>query len=76
MNRGDRNQFWSSEGSLSSEANEWLLYKTSDDKGAVVSSFSIKVFDPSEMQYVDYKYAPRAVQLEIGSSRDSFSFKS
>ena len=62
---------------MSPEANEQLVYKLeNEEEAAVAMSFSIQVFDPSEMQYVDFGYAPRAVQIEIGSSENDFHFKS
>ena len=42
----------------------------------VIRKFSIKVFDPSNMQSVNFLYAPSSVQIEVGDSPDHFNYKS
>lgn len=68
VNRHDQNQFWSSGGSTTPEADEWLTYKiplASDSQNdglkgyALIRKFVIKIFDPSYMQNVTHKYAPK-----------------
>ena len=82
INPSDLRYFWSCGGSPTPEAEENLDYKfpvkTQEQllKGsqevmelqgvAIISSFCIKVFDPSDMQSVDFKYAPTGVQLQVG----------
>ena len=68
VNVSDENQFWSSTGSGTAQANEWLTYKipmAEIQKGvngyAVITKFKLKVFDPNLMQVVDHKYAPDKV---------------
>ena len=43
---------------------------------AIISRFAIKVFDPSDMQNVEFKYAPAMVQLQVGMCPDKYDYES
>ena len=43
---------------------------------AIISKFSIKVFDPKNMQNVNHKYAPAKIQIEVGSTPEKYDYKS
>lgn len=43
---------------------------------ALISSIKLQVFNPILMQNVSHKYAPRAIQIEIGNFQDVYHFKS
>ena len=89
VNKHDPDQFWSSGGSETAEADEWLSYKIpfqaqenspgkdlSLEGCALITKFSVKVFNPSRLQLVDFFYSPKQVQLEIGNSPDHYHYKS
>ena len=91
MNRfGATDNFWSSEGSITPDATEHLIYGiagtdqtqilTTDavdlGKVAQIYSFTIAVFNPSNLQGVGHDYPPRQVQLEVGFTKHNFHYKS
>ena len=82
LNRFDKTQkFWSSTGSQSEKASEFLMYaiKTQSeaqvDKTAVIYSFIIKVYDPAAIQgSINHLYPPKQAQIEVGFSHDKYHY--
>lgn len=68
--------FWSSTGSDSIDADEFLCYRLKETKPAVIYSMTMKLFDPSEIQNVESVYGPRYVQIQAGFSEDNYHYTS